>query len=153
VAAARLRRLTFLRRWTRWLDSVFRIPGTGIRFGWDPILGLVPGLGDIATALFSVLLLGHAFSVKVPPIVQIRMLANLVVDMVTGLVPGLGDLLDVAWKANTRNLVLLERYADGGARPGVLDWLVSGVVVATAIVVALTPLVVIAWAITRFGLV
>lgn len=153
AAASQLRRLSCLRRWTRRLDSVFRVPGTGIRFGWDPILGLVPGLGEIATPLFSVLLLGQAFSVKVPAIVQIRMLANVAFDMGAGLVPGLGDVLDVAWKANTRNLALLERYIDGGARPGIVDWLVSGVVIAVAGALAVTPIVAIAWVIFEFGLV
>lgn len=94
------------------LDTALRIPGTRIRFGLDPLLGLVPGLGDVAGAAMAgyVVILASRFGAPAP--VLLRMLANLGVDTVLGAVPLLGDVFDVAWKANVRNLALLERYLD-----------------------------------------
>lgn len=94
---------------TRLLDTAVRVPGTGIRFGLDPILGLVPGLGDLAGAAlagYMVLLAGRAGASTTT---IVRMIANVAIDAVGGTVPLLGDAFDVAFKANTRNLALLER--------------------------------------------
>lgn len=98
----------------RILDSAFRVPGTRYRFGLDPILGLVPGLGDAIAGGFGFYLLVLAFRAGAPPVVLLRMFANIVVDVLVGTVPLLGDLLDAGFKANLRNLQLLERYI---ARP------------------------------------
>lgn len=94
------------------LDTAIRVPGTGIRFGLDPLLGLIPGLGDVAGAAMAgyVVVLGSRLGAPAP--VLLRMLANLGVDAVVGAVPVLGDMFDVAWKANVRNLALLERYLE-----------------------------------------
>ena len=94
------------------LDTAFRVPGTRIRVGLDPLLGLIPGLGDVAGAAMAgyVVILGSRFGAPAP--VLLRMLANVGVDTVLGAVPLLGDAFDVAWKANVRNLVLLERYLE-----------------------------------------
>ncbi|HUF64648.1 MAG TPA: DUF4112 domain-containing protein [Gemmatimonadaceae bacterium] len=97
---------------TRLLDTALRIPGTRIRFGLDPLLGLVPGLGDVAGAAMSGYVVILASRLGAPLPVLLRMLANLGVDTVLGAVPLLGDAFDVAWKANVRNLALLERYLD-----------------------------------------
>ncbi len=152
LSARQLARLDVLRRWSRLLDSAFRLPGTRIRFGWDPIVGLVPGLGELVTPLFSILLLAQAFSVKIPKLVQLRMLVNVALDEAAGLVPGVGDLLDVAWKANTRNLELLDRHARRGIQAGVIDRLFGAVVLVLLVTMALVPLLVFAWVIYRFGL-
>ena len=106
--------LDALRRWAVLLDSAFRIPGTGIRFGLDAIVGLIPGLGDISTPAFAALLLMQAVRMRLPVVVQARMVLNAAFDMLIGLVPILGDLADIGWKANLKNLALLERHA----RPG-----------------------------------
>lgn len=95
---------------TRLLDSAARIPGTSIRFGLDPVLGLVPGLGDVAGAVLSGYVVLLASRLGAPATVIVRMLGNVVVDTVGGTVPVIGDLFDVGWKANTRNLALLERH-------------------------------------------
>lgn len=118
IALARARTLT------RILDTAVRVPGTGIRFGLDPILGLVPGLGDVAGAAlagYMVILAGRAGASR---LTIYRMLANIAVDTVGGTLPLVGDAFDVAFKSNSRNLVLLERAmgADApslgaGARP------------------------------------
>jgi hypothetical protein len=97
------------RRITRLLDSAASVPGTGIRFGLDPILGLVPGLGDIAGAALAGYMVILAQRLGAPRAVVLRMLANVAVDTCGGTVPLLGDAFDVAFKSNTRNLALLER--------------------------------------------
>jgi hypothetical protein len=101
---ARARALTHL------LDSAARVPGTSIRVGLDPVLGLVPGLGDVAGAVLSGYVVLLASRLGAPTTVIVRMLGNVVVDTVGGTVPVIGDLFDVGWKANTRNLALLERH-------------------------------------------
>ena len=94
---------------TRLLDSAAAIPGTGIRFGLDPLLGLIPGLGDVAGAALAGYLVLVAQRLGAPRAVVLRMLANVAVDTVGGTVPLIGDAFDVAFKSNTRNLALLER--------------------------------------------
>lgn len=94
---------------TRLLDTAARVPGTSIRFGLDPILGLIPGLGDLAGAALSgylVLLAGRAGASRTT---IVRMLANVAIDTIGGMLPVLGDAFDVAFKSNSRNLALLER--------------------------------------------
>lgn len=94
---------------TRLLDTAAHIPGTGIRFGLDPILGLVPGLGDVAGAMLSGYLVLLASRAGASRTTILRMLANVAVDTAGGSLPVLGDAFDVAWKSNSRNLALLER--------------------------------------------
>jgi hypothetical protein len=93
----------------RLLDSRFRIPGTKIRFGVDALLGLVPVVGDSISLVLSCLIVLEAVSRGVSRGVLMRMLANVGVDWLIGLVPLVGDVFDVWFKANLRNLVLLER--------------------------------------------
>ena len=107
-------RLEALRRWAVVLDSLFRVPGTSIRFGLDALVGLIPGIGDIASPVYTSLILLEGVRRRVPMVVQARMVLNAAIDMGVGLVPLLGDIVDVAWKANLRNLALLERYLPAG---------------------------------------
>lgn len=94
------------------LDSRFRIPGTPIRFGWDALIGLVPGLGDAAGGLLGAYGLWTAYQLGAPALILIRMLLNLGVDLCVGAIPLLGDLFDIVWKGNQRNLALLERWLE-----------------------------------------
>jgi hypothetical protein len=139
------RRLEGLRVWQRLLDTAFRVPGTGIRFGWDPIIGLVPWVGDAVTALLGSVIIYHAHHLRLPRIVQLRMLINVMIDVAIGIVPFVGDVADVFWKSNARNFALLERYAGTGrpARPG--DWLFVAAVMGSMILVALLPIVAAVW--------
>lgn len=91
------------------LDSAIRIPGTGFRVGLDPILGLIPGIGDLAAGAMGMYVLVVAQQAGVPRTVLLRMLANLGLDSLLGSVPLLGDLFDATYKANNRNVALLER--------------------------------------------
>jgi hypothetical protein len=93
----------------RLLDSAARVPGTGIRFGADAVLGLIPGLGDVAGAALAGYLVILAQRLGAPRAVVLRMLGNVAVDTIGGTVPLIGDLFDVAYKSNLRNLALLER--------------------------------------------
>jgi hypothetical protein len=132
------RRLETVRRWARVFDSAFRIPGTQIRFGVDPLLGLFPGLGDLVSPVFSVVLLWHGARLRVPKIVLIRMVFNALIDVAVGAIPGLGDLFDFAWKANTWNLALIEKHAMPGQRATSADYVF---VILCALVVAAAALI------------
>jgi hypothetical protein len=100
------------------LDDLVRVPGTSRRFGLDPVLGLLPGGGDIAGSALSAYIVLAAARLGAPSSVILRMGWNVVVDTVLGAVPLLGDLFDAGWKANRRNVALLDRFIEqpGAAR-------------------------------------
>lgn len=108
--------LAHLERVSRVLDAAVRIPGTGIRVGLDPILGLLPGVGDWAGGLASAYILVRAAKLGAARPTLLRMALNLGVDMLVGAVPVLGDLFDVGWRANQRNLALLRAHLDAPER-------------------------------------
>jgi len=93
-----------------WMDTAFLIPGLGIRFGFDAIIGLIPGLGDLITSLISLYILAAARRYGVPRPTLLRMAFNIGVDTVVGAVPFFGDAFDVFWKANKMNVALLRRH-------------------------------------------
>lgn len=101
-----LRRLRAL-AWA--LDARWRIPGTRVRFGVDALIGLAPVVGDALMALTSLYIVYEAARLGAPDRVLARMLLNVLIEVVVGSVPVAGDLFDAAWKANLRNLELLER--------------------------------------------
>ena len=105
-----------LRRYAYWLDEGVRIPGTRIRIGLDPILGLIPGAGDAAGALLSGAMVLQALRQGISRYAMLRIAANVVIDTVIGTVPILGDLFDAGWKSNQRNLRILERHLAEPAR-------------------------------------
>jgi hypothetical protein len=100
-----------LRALARVQDELFRIPGTRIRFGLDALIGLLPGVGDVLTSGVSAWVLVTATRMGAPPSVIGRMAGNIALDLLLGAVPLLGDAFDVGWKANVRNVKLLERLA------------------------------------------
>ena len=101
---ARLRAIALL------FDQAFAVPGTKWRFGIDALFGLVPGLGDIIGALVAVYALHVGRTLRAPGAVQLHMLSNIAIDALVGTVPLVGDLFDFAFKAQTRNLALLDAY-------------------------------------------
>jgi Domain of unknown function (DUF4112) len=103
-------RLAQVRWLARMMDDNFRIPGTGIRFGWDSVLGFVPGIGDVLTSALSLLIVHHAWQTGASKFTLARMLGNVAADFAIGAVPLIGDLFDFVFKANRRNARLLEQH-------------------------------------------
>ena len=98
----RLGRLAWL------LDSAFVLPGTRFRFGLDALIGLIPGLGDALGVVISSYIIREAARVGAPPSVLVRMALNVAIEGIVGMIPIAGDVFDAAWKANQRNVALLE---------------------------------------------
>jgi hypothetical protein len=134
-----------LRRLRWFLDEAFRVPGTSIRVGWDPIIGLVPWAGDLLSAFMSCAIVFHAHQRRLPRIVQLRMLMNVAIDLLVGAVPIVGDAADAFWKSNSMNMALLERHADEIRPASAGDWLFVAGVITAILAVALVPLVVVYW--------
>jgi hypothetical protein len=114
------------------LDGMFKIPGTGWRFGLDALVGLVPGVGDVATSAVSFYILAAGVRHGVPKATLLRMAANIAIDYLLGSIPVVGDLFDAAWKSNQMNVELLrERALATDAerrRGGAGDWLFLGLI-------------------------
>lgn len=142
-----------LRRWAVLLDSVFRVPGTRIRFGLDAIIGLVPGIGDLSAPVFAAVILATGFRMRLPAVVQARMVLNAALDMLIGLVPILGDVADIAWKANLRNLALLERHAVPGMSPTRSDYIFVYICIGLVVLIALVPIGLLLWVLSQVALV
>ena len=104
------RALERLRIITRLSDEAFTVPGTKWRFGLDALCGLVPGLGDIAGALVAMFAMQVARKLNAPAVIQLHLLGNIALDALVGTIPILGDLFDFAFKAQTRNLALLDAW-------------------------------------------
>jgi hypothetical protein len=129
--------LSAARTLTGLLDTALRIPGTRIRFGLDALLGLIPGVGDVAGAAMAAYVVVLASRFGAPAPVLLRMLANIGADTVLGAVPVLGDAFDVGWKANVRNLTLLERYvADPGTTRRASVVVVTGILAGVGLLAA-----------------
>jgi hypothetical protein len=109
-----IRRVERLRRLAWLLDAALRIPGINRRIGLDGIVGVVPGVGDAATALLSLYIVLEARRLGLPKAALGRMLGNVAVDALIGAVPVLGDLFDVVWKANLRNIEIIDAHMAGG---------------------------------------
>jgi len=112
-----------LRRFAYWLDAGIPIPGTGLRFGLDPIIGLIPGLGDGVGAVLSGGILIEAASRGVSCATLLRMGLNIAIDSLVGAIPILGDLFDFAWKSNLKNVALLERALGDPQAGAKADWM------------------------------
>jgi hypothetical protein len=107
--------LARLRRFATLLDAGIAVPGTSLRFGLDPVLGLVPGLGDAAGALLSAWILIEGIRLGASGATLGRMAANIAIDALIGAVPLLGDVFDIVWKANLKNVDLLEHHMTDAA--------------------------------------
>jgi hypothetical protein len=107
--AARIARINAL---ATLLDTALVIPGTGVRFGLDGLIGLVPAIGDLVTTLLSLFIVHEAYQLGAPRHLIARMLGNVALDGVFGAVPLVGDAFDVMWRANRRNLRILREWLD-----------------------------------------
>jgi hypothetical protein len=147
LTPAQVRRLVVLGRAARWLDSAFRVPGTSRRIGVDPLVGLIPGWGDLVAPIFTAVLLWQARALGLPRLVQMRMIANAGLDALVGAVPLAGDLFDFVFKANQRNVALLERYARD-RRPSMGDRVFLAVLLLLLIGLAAVPIIMVAIVVT-----
>jgi hypothetical protein len=123
ASLARLRSLTHL------LDNALPIPGTPYRIGIDPIIGLLPGGGDIVMSLLSVYIVIEAARFGLPRATLGRMVWNLVLDALLGAMPFAGDFVDVAWKANSKNLALIEAHVASPVRQRKVDYVFLGLLI------------------------
>lgn len=137
----------------RWLDDLVRIPGTRLGFGLDAIIGfIVPGVGDLVTGAVAVTVITAAQRRGVPRVVVARMLLNLGIDVVGGMVPVAGDAFDLVWRANVRNLALLERHQgelEPRARRGDYAMVAAAVALVAAGVAA--PIFLLVWLVGLLG--
>ena len=108
--AAQLRNLNRIRRISRLMDTAFKIPVLGLKVGWDPILGLIPGLGDLIATAISAYVIVLATRFRLPRGILAQMVFNIGLEAVVGTVPLVGDLFDAFYKSNVRNLKLLETH-------------------------------------------
>jgi len=124
------------------LDDMFRIPLTGIRFGLDPILGLIPGAGDWITGAVSFLVLVAGWQRGLPRVALVRMVVNIGIDSLVGMVPVLGDVFDAGWKSNRKNFTLLQSYREPQRRSQTWrDWAFLLALVATVGLLLVVPFV------------
>ena len=108
--ASQLRNLNRIRRISRLMDTAFKIPVLGVKVGWDPVLGLIPGLGDLIATAVSAYVIVLAARFRLPRAIVAQMVLNIGLEAVVGTVPLLGDLFDAFYKSNVRNLKLLEAH-------------------------------------------
>jgi hypothetical protein len=121
---ARLRKARAEMQTIAWLlDGTFRVPGTRFRFGFDPIIGLIPAAGDLVSGAVGLYLITRAVQFRLPMIVVARMVLNSLLDFVVGAVPVLGDLFDFAFRSNARNMQLFEDYVSDPERGTGDQWL------------------------------
>ena len=138
---ARMHRLAWL------LDNSIRVPGFNYRIGIDPLLGLLPGIGEAAGGVLSMYIIAEAVRGGLPRAIILRMALNLALEMVIGTIPLIGDLFDMTWKANLRNMRLVESYTAAPqksvvASKGLLWGVVIGFLLLTAAVLCVGFLII-----------
>jgi hypothetical protein len=121
----------------RLMDNQFVIPGTNLRFGLDPLLGLLPGWGDAASSFVSALLILKSARAGVPKIVISRMALNIVINAVVGAIPGIGDAFSFWFKSNAKNYALHQKHAGTARQPSTRDRLFVGAILGGVIVMLL----------------
>jgi hypothetical protein len=128
------------------LDQRFTIPGTSIRIGLDPILGLIPGVGDAIANLAGSAILLIAAQYRLPKVVLLRMAVNVAINAIIGAIPIFGDVFSIWFRSNARNAQLLARYvAAPGRRPASGDWAFMAAIIAGILLLLIGTLVVMAW--------
>jgi hypothetical protein len=143
------REILFARFLAELLDRRFTIPGTSIRIGLDPIIGLIPGIGDALANLTGSTLLLIAARLKVPKIVLARMGLNIAVNALIGAVPIFGDVFSIWFRSNVRNAELLEQYAGAERQPSTAaHWTVLAAVLGGLLLIVIGILIALAWLFT-----
>ncbi|MEM8502968.1 MAG: DUF4112 domain-containing protein [Cyanobacteria bacterium P01_D01_bin.1] len=146
VAPASLKRL---QQMSHVLDKAIAIPGSNIRVGLDPILGLLPGGGDVITGLLSVYIVFEGARMGLPASTLGRMGFNILLDVLSGMVPVLGDLFDVGWKANSQNVALIEKHVAAPEPSRAADKVFAFLVIAALIALIIGVAALSVWAIAQ----
>ena len=137
----------------RWLalimDNFLRVPGTQFRFGLDPLMGLLPGLGDTGSAIISAMALIAAARRGLPKILLARMSLNILINEAIGISPVLGDAFSFWFKSNVRNYELLKRHTGGARRSTTSDWIFVALVLGLLFVILLVSLAVSLWLLSQ----
>ncbi len=132
------------------LDQRFTIPGTSIRFGLDPILGLVPGIGDMIANLAGSAIILVAAQYRLPKIVLLRMGLNVALNAMIGAIPVFGDIFSIWFRSNVKNVQLLERYLSAGERASTFgNWIFVIAIVGGIILLLIVILVATVWLIKQ----
>jgi hypothetical protein len=145
------RDLVALRRFGKLMDNAIPIPGTGRSFGLDAALGLIPGFGDAAGAIFSLWILTGAVRHRVPFRIVLRMLFNILLDLLVGLIPVIGDIFDFLFTENAANVELVIRHRDRSREPRGVKHI--GVALAVTVALTLAVVVIISIVIVYVGIV
>lgn len=135
-------KLERLRSLTNLLDNAIGIPGTPYRIGIDPIIGLFPAAGDYITAGLSAYIVIEAAKMGAPKQTLARMVLNIIFDALAGTVPLIGDLFDATWKANVKNMALLESYLNSPVTRTKTDWLFLSLLLGALLLVVIAVSVV-----------
>lgn len=136
----------------RYLDGLFRIPGTGWRFGLDSLIGLIPNVGDTLTSLASFYILFAGVRYGVPKITLLRMAFNIGLDYVVGAIPFLGDIFDFFWKSNKQNMDLIRTRASGHGKGKTSDYIfvfgLIGILIAILVGSIIVSALILLWVLT-----
>ncbi len=127
------------------MDTMFKVPGTNVRFGLDPIVGLVPGLGNAVGAMVSSLVLFQSARSGIPRIVLVRMALNVLINTGAGAVPIIGDLFSVWWKSNDRNYRLYQKHLPATSVSTRSDWLFVVILISLILLGLLAVLTLLIW--------
>ncbi len=130
------------------LDEAFRIPGTGVRFGLDGIVGLIPGFGDVLAGLLSLAIPLAAWLRRVTYVSLVRMVVNVGIGVVIGSIPLFGDIFDIVWMTNRRNYNLLSRHLSEPRRKTTRDWIFLASLVCILGLIFVMPVLIILWIFT-----
>ncbi len=122
-------KLLRLKRLSHNLDEAFTIPGTERKIGIDPIIGLIPGGGDLIGGALSIYIMHAGIRMGMPRAVIIRMFGNVALEFVIGCIPIIGDLFDATWKSNQRNVKLIENSVISEEKNTIFGYLVIGILI------------------------
>ena len=134
-------KLLRLKRLSHNLDEAFTIPGTERKIGIDPIIGLIPGGGDLIGGALSIYIMHAGIRMGMPRSVIIRMFGNVALEFIIGCIPIIGDLFDAMWKSNQRNVKLIEDSIISEEKNTIFGYLLIGILIKTLVTVILLAII------------
>ena len=134
-------KLLRLKRLSHNLDEAFTIPGTERKIGIDPIIGLIPGGGDLIGGALSIYIMHAGIRMGVPRSVIIQMFGNIALEFIIGCIPIIGDLFDAMWKSNQRNVKLIEDSIISEEKNTIFGYLLIGALIKTLVTAILLAII------------